>query len=777
MSEVAETLSADFPAEVLALWETHDERMLQALMREARGASLDQSTRRKRRGTLQLAGIALTRIGAHRQALPLLKQAVMVRPDDLSPWNDLGIAQLAEGQPLEALQTFEHAHSLDPDELWTIENVALAEMVSGRPESAAARLRPLLVHSGSRPSILVSLGNALFVAGDFSAAQGYLRQALASEPTLADAHIVLGQIDERMGCHTSAEQHYHAAIDTGRSIAKSRFFLGQLYKRTSQPHLAMDQFARGLAHAPAHGPTLQAVAMLLTEWREAPATTELLEILRDALRRGDLDAQELLHPLLRLIRREVPIIETLRETGDRTAGFTSAGCAGDLFLELLGRTPISDHNIEQELTALRQRLLDELHVGRIPRVELSLAAAMARQCFYNGFVYPCGNDEDRRLRIVAQRISATLSQATQPTGEHELALLVLAMYQPLDETIDDEILKRWPLPAWSSLFRDVLRLQVSNRREEHTIAKSLGRWTSNHAAPNSETVEKVRTQYENYPYPPWSGLTRSYPAPVGTVLKGLFPHFDAPQFLALPCRVLVAGCGTGKHALSTSRRFITSEIVGVDISLNSLAYGVRMARDLGLTGVTFVHGDLNSPPAHEQFDVIECAGVLHHLAEPEAGWRQLSDLLRPGGVMKIALYSARAREGIRAARQLLEQQKYGATLDGVRQARQALFALEPGNVAAGVMALVDFYSTSGCIDLLFHVQEQTFDIARLGRCLEELNLRLIGFEAIPSEVKAAFHALFPTDPEGTNLTFWHAFEQLYPLTFLRMYQFWCQKPE
>lgn len=779
---VSASSSSDFPADVLTLWETDDERMLQTLMREARGATHDQSTRQQKRGTLQLAGVALSRIGAHRRAMPLLKRAVFAHPGDLGAWNDLGIAQLAEGQPLDALRTFERAQALNPDELWTVENLALVEMVLGRPDSAATMLGPFLVHSSSRPSILVVLGNALFVSGNFSEAEACLRTALASEPALADAQIVLGQIAERTGCHAVAEQHYRTAIETGSRIAKSRFFLGQFYKLTSQPHLALDQFLHGLAHAPAHRPTLQALAMLLAEWLEAPATPELLEILRDACRYGDIDAQELLHPSLRLIRREVSIIEILREIGLGTSssaiGLTSAGSVGDVFLELLSSTPISDPRIEEELTALRQRLLDEIYVGRLPRVDLSLAAAMARQCFYNGFVYPCGSEEERRVRVIAERISATLVEATEPTGEHELALLILATYHPLNEIITEQILKRWPQATWSQLFREVLRIQVSNRREERGIAQSLERWPSFPAATNCGTVARVRTQYENYPYPPWSGLSWSYPKPVATVLKSLFPHFAAPQFLTQPCRVLVAGCGTGKHALTTSRRFITSEIVGVDISLTSLAYGVRMARELGLNGVTFIHGDLNCPPANEkQFDVIECAGVLHHLADPEAGWRQLSGLLRPGGVMKIALYSARAREGICAARQFLEQHEYCATLNGVRQGRQALFALETGNLARGVMALGDFYSTNGCIDLLFHVQEQTFDIARLARCLEDLKLRLIGFEAISPEVKAAFHALFPTDPEGTNLTFWHAFEQLYPLTFLRMYQLWCQKQE
>ena len=50
------------------------------------------------------------------------------------------------------------------------------------------------------------------------------------------------------------------------------------------------------------------------------------------------------------------------------------------------------------------------------------------------------------------------------------------------------------------------------------------------------------------------------------------------------------------------------------------------------------------------FDVIEPSGVLHHLADPFAGWRVLVSLLRPGGVMVLGLYSEAARGNVMAAR-------------------------------------------------------------------------------------------------------------------------------
>ena len=40
----------------------------------------------------------------------------------------------------------------------------------------------------------------------------------------------------------------------------------------------------------------------------------------------------------------------------------------------------------------------------------------------------------------------------------------------------------------------------------------------------------------------------------------------------------------------------------------------------------------------KQFDIIESAGVLHHMKDPMAGWQVLTDRLKLGGLMKIGLY-------------------------------------------------------------------------------------------------------------------------------------------
>jgi SAM-dependent methyltransferase len=173
------------------------------------------------------------------------------------------------------------------------------------------------------------------------------------------------------------------------------------------------------------------------------------------------------------------------------------------------------------------------------------------------------------------------------------------------------------------------------------------------------------------------------------------------------------------------------------------------------------------------FDLIESNGVLHHLADPWAGWRVLLALLRPRGFMRIGLYSETARWGVVAARALIVQAGYGATPAEIRRFRHDLMQRED-DLARNVMWFNDFYSTSECRDLLFHVQEHRMTIPQIGAFLAAHDLQFLGFEIDP-ETRRRYAARFPSDATMTDLDRWHAFEQDNPHTFANMYRFWVQK--
>ena len=84
----------------------------------------------------------------------------------------------------------------------------------------------------------------------------------------------------------------------------------------------------------------------------------------------------------------------------------------------------------------------------------------------------------------------------------------------------------------------------------------------------------------------------------------------------------------------------------------------------------------------------------------------------------------------------------------------------------------DFFSTSECRDLLFHVQEHQLTIPEIKAFLRDQRLIFLGFANPPAQT---YRARFP-DPAMTDLDNWHTFETDNPKTFVNMYQFWIQKP-
>jgi hypothetical protein len=166
--------------------------------------------------------------------------------------------------------------------------------------------------------------------------------------------------------------------------------------------------------------------------------------------------------------------------------------------------------------------------------------------------------------------------------------------------------------------------------------------------------------------------------------------------------------------------------------------------------------------------------VLHHLEDPVAGWRILCSLLRPGGLMRIGLYSEQARRHVVRAREFIAVGGYPPTPEGIRACRAAILARPDDALLARVVRGEDFYSLSACRDLIFHVQEQRFSLPQIAGLLADLDFEFIGFEWPDTHAAARYRIRFPEDRALTNLDHWHQFETDRPDTFALMYQFWVR---
>jgi SAM-dependent methyltransferase len=289
-------------------------------------------------------------------------------------------------------------------------------------------------------------------------------------------------------------------------------------------------------------------------------------------------------------------------------------------------------------------------------------------------------------------------------------------------------------------------------------------------------ADKVARQYLQHPYPRWRSLDRAGPPrPLQQVLSGLFPHLSPGPVALDPPKILVAGCGTGRHALYCAQRFSQSQVWGIDLSPTSLAYAWRQAERLGVSGVHFVQADLlhlNQAPLPDCFELIESIGVLHHLEHPAAGLLALRQRLRPGGWMRLGLYSRRARHGLEPARRLARQHR-GLGLRDLRTLLMRELAPEDLNFLA---SLKDFYSLSGLRDLLLHEREVEYDLPQISQLLSQAGLEFVGFDSLPESTLARFRSSYGAH-NLDSLECWQRLEEQHPRTFLGMYIFWCRPCE
>ncbi len=347
-------------------------------------------------------------------------------------------------------------------------------------------------------------------------------------------------------------------------------------------------------------------------------------------------------------------------------------------------------------------------------------------------------------------------------------LAALAMYLPLHAFPDAQATldRAWPQP-----LADVVTLQWRQPLEERALRTTIPRLT----AIEDATSLRVKQQYEENPYPRWvHAVDKVKPRTIDDYLRTMIPGaVFTPLGKTDAFDILVAGCGTGAHPIALARIIVGSQVLAVDLSLSSLAYAKRKTPAWLAARIRYAQADIPKlGPMDSSFDVIDASGVLHHMADPRAGLHALLALLRPGGLMHLGLYSETGRRTVTAARKYVADKGYGTSSDDIRRARQDLLNSNLRKVAE----INDFFSTSECRDLLFHVQEHQLTIPKIKALLEDAGLTFVGF-VFDTPRRAQFASLFAQAGKSlADLDAWHDFEQHYPGTFAAMYQFWVQKP-
>ena len=431
---------------------------------------------------------------------------------------------------------------------------------------------------------------------------------------------------------------------------------------------------------------------------------------------------------------------------------------------------VAQPEFEIVLTRLRAALLLDGELRA--RAPLDFLCDLALQCFNNEFIFAEAQTESAAVAELQRETETNLRDPGIADEPLMRAVATLAMYRPLHAMNGvDTLLAREPMSAG---VERLLRRSVRNVLEERRLRSSIRAV----GAITEAVSQAVRAQYEENPYPRWLSFDRMPPVSTAEWIESEVPGLQMPAGFPPALRLLVAGCGTGVETLGLATQIVGVRVTAVDLSLSSLAYAQRRANELGATNVEFRQADiLELAEWPEPFDIVYCVGVLMAMRDPQAGLRALLPFVRPGGLLKLGLYSKRARASVNVAREIIRQQQLAATANAIREFRQYVYAATPDTPLKSLLRWRDFYSMSDCRDFLFHVQEHQFELPQIAAMLRDHGLTVLGMsKQLPRHAVAAYRQMFPRDETLADLRKWDAVEARYPETFLGMYQVWCQKP-
>jgi len=260
----------------------------------------------------------------------------------------------------------------------------------------------------------------------------------------------------------------------------------------------------------------------------------------------------------------------------------------------------------------------------------------------------------------------------------------------------------------------------------------------------SKDLKQVQEHYLDYPYPhrdPEDDKTRLlkiYGDYLGEISHWLF---DGKEDFKKGFRILIAGGGTGDSTvyLAEQLKDTDAEITYLDFSKNSMKLAQERAKNRGLKNIKWVNDSILNLPDLKlgKFDYIQCSGVLHHLENPDAGLKALTEVLSDRGGMNIMVYAQYGRTGVYQIQDLMQRVNKGvkARTEEVKNAWTVINGLPNTNwYNRGKDLLADHinHGDSGMYDMFLHKQDRAYTVPEIYEFVDKAGMNFIEFNSAHS---------------------------------------------
>ena len=280
-------------------------------------------------------------------------------------------------------------------------------------------------------------------------------------------------------------------------------------------------------------------------------------------------------------------------------------------------------------------------------------------------------------------------------------------------------------------------------------------------------ADVVTRQYERYRYPQpipdleawvadhWQWFDPSHAHRVLWPDREYEPDLD----------ILIAGCGTNQAAVFAFMNQ-DAKVVAVDISQPSLDHQQYLKDKHGLFNL-----DLRLLPIEElpslglDFDLIVSTGVLHHMADPQAGMSAIASCLRPDGAMGIMLYAKYGRAGLELLQSFFRDLGLGQNESSIATVRETLSVLSADHLVQPYLKVAgDLRSDAVLVDTFLHGRERSYTV---DDCLDLVTRAGLVFQGwfnkapyYPHDLFVRPNTVYPAINALPEPTLWSAVERL-----------------
>ena len=281
-------------------------------------------------------------------------------------------------------------------------------------------------------------------------------------------------------------------------------------------------------------------------------------------------------------------------------------------------------------------------------------------------------------------------------------------------------------------------------------------------------ADVVSRQYERYRYPQpiqdlevwlannWEWFDPSHAHRVLWPDREYKPDLD----------ILIAGCGTNQAAVFAFMN-PDAKVVAVDISQPSLDHQQYLKDKHGLFNLELHLLPIEElPTLGRDFDLIVSTGVLHHLADPQAGMNAVAGCLRPDGAMGMMLYAKNGRIGIELLQSVFRDLGLGQNESSIALVRQTLSLLAADHPVQRYLKIArNLQFDAMLVDTLLHGRERSYTV---DDCIDLVTTAGLVFQGwfnkapyYPHDLFARPNKVYPAINALPEPTLWSAMERLH----------------